>query len=970
MAKEYQFHPLVQLAYLEVHEWLKTLHCAQGYMSKTPDLGNPGMLDVAAQFAYYFPAHYFKTSLVIRERLDHKALEAIAQSAGLLTIVDLGCGGGAASASIIAELLNLWESGGHERKIEVLCLGVDPNPNALGIYYKLMESLNSSPDANSINLETRVICKPIGECLSELTEWLNCALLRRDQPALPHVFLVQSNVVAPLGKLHSEQVDTQNALLRLSVPEEAFVQWPDFGAREASMYRQLFEQVPIDCQHMLTIGTTNCGIEQRVQSMGASIDSEFARYCPLALCKHIQYRVDFENPDGSYWRRERRCHSSCFWADFKRVGNTQLLGDYDWHHVIDIDNLRLAWARARALVTREVLYDEIEVKLFERNLDASLAKLRDELLSYSPRVARVNDRLDFIFVKNEKEGRPRVLARLEEEILSVAVIQMLGSTAFGLNERSYAYRPTIRTKRSSEYLYEYWFANYRSYTDDIEDCVKGLESCAILKTDIKSYFREIPQPSLLESVMKELRTHSERIKWLLKRILLVNLPDHPSATGLAQGSAGSGFYANAYLAGFDGLLGKQNEWNAKLFRFVDDIVLVVPDAQDALSVQQRTAEALAKLELTVNKEKTSCLTRADFLDLPRDRALLECLSKRFDKLTTSLWMTIAAKSCSRLSSEDWWIVIKEYQKHLRSTGVFVDAGRLSRKVHQYLSRRMRSHGEKRTWATHLCMPSLCPSEWALAFRRLNSTWFQELDTLRRDLQELVVQSHLDLSECRDAEQSRVYRTRIYFAANRLSRLGFGNKANMIAGILREEPWIIRQPQYVLRGLAMQGYGQQLASLFSHYDDHEALWAQSFLAVILRSVRELEVLSQDMIDRVVRVALDTRYVKVARLMATETWLLKLDCSHVEKHCSMLQGLLTQEENARLRKNYVLLLGKCKRDTIPDCKSGDPLMLNAHDLAHAGCIDDLLEEVEHATLRDQYYSGYYPDDESEFGEDIYP
>ena len=92
-----------------------------------------------------------------------------------------------------------------------------------------------------------------------------------------------------------------------------------------------------------------------------------------------------------------------FPLDVRKITNTGLDGDQDWHKVIRVENLELAWARARALLQREVMYDEIEIRLFERNREANLRRLHLELVSYDINVPRTTDRLDFRFV-NEREA--------------------------------------------------------------------------------------------------------------------------------------------------------------------------------------------------------------------------------------------------------------------------------------------------------------------------------------------------------------------------------------------------------------------------------------------------------------------------------------------------------------------------------------------------------------------------------------
>ncbi len=446
----------IQTAYREVHSWLSEFPEAYGYESLyPPNIKSEALKDIAAQFGCYFPAHYFKTLYAFSEIMGRETLRDWLQLSTTLVIVDLGCGGGAATAAIIAQLINLQDASELNPNMNIVCIGVDPIPSALGIYYRMINSLKQRLYARSIGLEMRLIYKSIAESRTEVEDCLRSVLTTCVQPAISNVILVQSNVVEPLGREHDKQLEAQKRLRHLQVPSELFALESSFGTREARMYHQLFSRIPIDKQLMVTVGTDGEDIRQLVSAMAASLADEFSRFQPVRLADETLYRVDYVNPLGSFWRERKGINKYCskFYADIATVKNSETEGDADWHKVIAVENLELAWARARALLQREVLYDEIEIRLFERNLEANLKRLRQELLSYDVNVARTCERLQFRFVKNEKEeeGRPRVLSRIEEEIVSIAMVQELGAAAFGLNATSFAYRPNPRFASRSEF---------------------------------------------------------------------------------------------------------------------------------------------------------------------------------------------------------------------------------------------------------------------------------------------------------------------------------------------------------------------------------------------------------------------------------------------------------------------------------------------------------------------------------------
>lgn len=969
------FSTETQRAYLDVHSWLQGLESAKGYRCLyPPNIKSALLKDVAAQFGCYFPAHYFKTIYVFSEIIGREKFLDWLELCTALVIVDLGCGSGAATVATIAQLIELHDVGELNRDFVIYCIGVDPTPSALGIYYKIMSSLKECLGKRSIGLEIHVVYKSIAEGISEIDDILRVLLKSCVQPAFSNVILLQSNVVDPLKDEHEKQLKAQEYLRDLQVPCEVFESESDFGSREARAYHQLFRHVPLDRQLLVTVGTDSEDIRNLVFAMGKSIFYEFSKFRPVRIADDKIYRVDYHNPLGSYWKecKNKDAYSSKFYTDIMAVENSEVEGDVDWHRVIAVENLELAWARARALLQREVLYDEIEIRLFERNLQANLKRLHQELVAYDINVASTKGRLQFRFVKNEKEdaGRPRVLSRIEEEIVSIAIVQELGAAAFGLNSTSFAYRPNPRFASRSEFLYEYWFSAYQRYKTEVFNAVDKHSNCRVISIDIKSYFTGIAQQSLVEAVQKEMRTQSARIRWLLERLLCVELESHDPQRGLTQGGAGSGFYANAYLTAFDKNFGINNLWEAKLFRFVDDIVIVVPDPTHLEDVKLRAESALNELDLEMNLDKSDDFGREEYLNLPQDKGIMNDLSERFDQLTKPLWRT---NSHIRQQLEDeagWWSLVTIYRDHLHSIGHYIEPHRLSRKLDQYVEKCRAKREDREKNQRGLALPPLDAIDWASKFTDSNGEWLKDRDTLRKDIIERAIKSFEDLGSSESSVEQRLQSTRIYFCANRLARLGYGDAIELFTEILLSHPWIIRQPQYVIRGLAIQGFVSQVERLFNHYRglENTYTWASSFLAVIIRAIRHLNEVPESLETDIIHIALDENSTPVLRLLATETWLIKLDCWQARQHESRIQQLIDHEQCARVKKNFLLLLAKCKKqDNLQILEYEDSMLESAMRLALEGSVEELFADVEPKILRERYYSRYYPDNFSEFGDD---
>ena len=956
------FHPLIQDAYSEVHDWLTARNDTAGYMKTgSPPLDCSDMKCIAAQFSAYFPAHYFKCKFALEEIVQRETLLTWLQHNSHITLIDVGCGAGAASAAFISVLLDLIESGDLTKPVTLLCIGVDLVENTLGIYYQLLSNMNN----DNIQLEIRVIDRPVAESVTDLDTHLQNILQVWDQPILSNVILIQSNIVRPLSSLHSQQQERRNRLLDLDILPEVFIEERGFGAREARSYHQLFQQVPIDNLHIFTVGTQDQSAN--VQKMGESIKDVFSQHQVRPLSKGSDpYCVGFINPRCSYWKeiKKIKCpRTSKFYIDITSIKNLELQRDRNWNDVIKLENLRLAWVRVRAILFREVLRDEIEIRIFEQNLEHNLQRLQQELIAYAERVAHTDDRLQYLFVKNENTGRPRVLSRMDEDILSVAIIQVLGKTMSGLQSSSYAYR-LPSSSRPTEYLYEYWFETYRRFTKKIKDGVGKYPGCKVLRVDIKSYFTNIQQQQLVEAITSELRSQSERVTWLIKKLLLVELdPDnHDLQHGLSQGGAGSGFYANAYLTPIDSHFGVNNVWGVELYRFVDDIVLVIPSPDELQEVKTELEDKLLSLGLELNPHKEEIYDCDEYLRLPDQDKKLDKLSDRFVSLTNCLWY-MDADYRNRCVQEEMWSFIDKYRSRLCSIGFFVDASRLSRKLHQYLDSRKRKRDLHNGYVKQLRFPPLDSQDWAAEFISLNSDWNQKRSELRNSLLSLLQSSYEKLSTAESPREQRKLSTRIYFCANRLTRLGFQGVEERITQILMEQPWIIRQPQYVVRNLAIQGFSDQLICLLNHYTNSEHPSGSFFVALILHSLRYLDEIPADAVSKIIKIATDTSHHVIERLMATETWL-RLNCEFVTKKSEVIRGIISTEQSARLQKNYVLLLGKCSPDAVIAPANNDYLLQDAYKLARDEEIDRLFAEEEPEIIRNSFYSGEYPDDSREF------
>ncbi|MBE9126297.1 MULTISPECIES: reverse transcriptase domain-containing protein [unclassified Coleofasciculus] len=596
------FHPLVADAYTAVHHWLDSVDIAKGYKSIDPRkkwqkiLQGEDLKSVAFQYYHLFPAHYFKAAHILENVVREDSLISWLRHKQRICILDIGCGAGAGTAAVIEAALILKEKGKISNDINIFAIGVDPNKFSILLYKQLMTKLKTSV-VDKIGLEFVCVKSGFPEATLGIVQNLKKELNTFHIPCLSNILTIQLNVISPFSQGFRNQEEEYNELMKIDpeicdflteVPEE-------FGNAEAHAYKQIIEDVPVDTMHILTIATKNIEkyvqintnsqitLEQRVREMANTLKNVIEKRHIIEQINDGNHEIFFKNPNSSYWKDKNRNKTGDpikFYADFQTVWSADLAEDQDWNSVISLDNLSLAWARARNNLLREALFDETEMRLFELNRDARLEGLREQLCAYAKDVALTDERLSYKVPKNLTVSRPKGLSRLEEEILSVAIIQRLGDKASQLRGSSYAYRISRKYgHRDTEYLYEYWFKAYCYYMKKARHSASNYPNGTILKVDIESFYTKIVQDQLYEGLSKEL-TVSQRIRWLIRLLLSKDIDEHDLGQGITQGGIGSGFYANIYLTSIDAKFGSGNEWGVELHRYVDDMILIIPNSDD------------------------------------------------------------------------------------------------------------------------------------------------------------------------------------------------------------------------------------------------------------------------------------------------------------------------------------------------------------------------------------------------------
>lgn len=997
----YSFHPYIADAYSAVHDWLATQEDANGYKdvryprrgtSEMDDLLNePTLKMAAAQYNIYFPTHYFKVIYILENIITPARLLNWIEQNQYLCLIDIGCGAGAASAAFLQTIISTIETFNFKltHPLHICCVGIDVNLFTLPIYNKLMHEIKSRIIIQNVDLKFNVCPGGIIEKIGKISNYLIQKRDRWNQPCISNLFMIQSNVIDMLEKEHNKRKQEAAQLIKYEINHAAILgdeQW--FADDYASVYKLLFEEIPVDLLHTITIGTNNDNY--RVNKMGNAISQIFgsSRHQFESLVRGT-YNLTFKNPDNCYWKDNNRGRNKpdpkiSFHIDVSKITSVKLEEDQDWHDVTNLKNLEAAWVCARNHLLDESLCDEVEIRLFENNLHQNLYRLQSLLVAYVEEVDREDDYIAYDFPKNSSEVRRRGLSRMEGEILSVAIVKILGRKVANRRENSYAYRMKNEYgNRPTEKLYEHWFLGYKNFIESSLSAAKQYPNGIVLRADIKSFYTKIIQDKLNELVSQEL-SESQRVRWLLRLLLCKKINEHELGLGITQGHIGSGFYANIYLTSIDIKFDCGNEWGVKFFRYLDDIIFVIPDPEDENEVREQLDKELKELGLELNKDKTERFDSVSkFLESYSEDEDLTKLGNDFQKIVNALWVMdsgcrVHFQIASRKGNDRlWWGLVDRYQDCLQATGIYIKATELSRRINFYLfnwkKRQKDLKGEPELILPNLLDENRGIKQWTSAFEKANSNWKKDKDSLKAELIGMFCESWQKLKtlETNDVRKTRKLEKRLRFALNKLYLLGVAEISNSLEEILCQCPWLVREPLQAVEGLARQEHLSAVVGILAYYQNTSYPMSEYMRAVTLRAIRFLPTIDANIWKNIVEFG--TTGSLVERLMATETW---LACGYMsarfvqQDHINAVVSALHGEPppTKRLKKNYLLILGLYDVDLLSNepRNSQDYLLSEARNIALEGSAGDLFNYHEPQVIREKYYSGKH---QPEIGEDRY-
>jgi len=280
-----------------------------------------------------------------------------------------------------------------------------------------------------------------------------------------------------------------------------------------------------------------------------------------------------------------------------------------YSRICDINNLLLAWRKARKGKTRKPYVIE-----FEKDTIGNLFQLQKELIdqTYQPKPLAT-------FIIRDPKTRKISKSTFRDRIVHHALVRIIDSifdkrfiydSCANRKEKGNLFAikrfDEFKRKVSRNGMVKGWFNNNQ---------VKGY----CFKADIKHYFEEINHGILITIIKRKIS--DEKVIWLIEKILN-NLPDGKLGggeleKGMPLGNLTSQFFANVYLNELDYFI--KHKLRAKYYlRYVDDFV-IIHNSKEQLEIWKKEIEIFLKnnlrLELHPQKSRIISLSKGiDFVD--------------------------------------------------------------------------------------------------------------------------------------------------------------------------------------------------------------------------------------------------------------------------------------------------------------------------------------------------------------------
>jgi SAM-dependent methyltransferase len=275
--KYLSFPPEIDQSYSRVIDWLGTLEGMQDFdKTRNFDLDSHDWPDVGRQVSQLLPSHTLKAY----QCLLHLEQETLAEEATSLLdqpnilIIDDGCGGGTASAALLALVANYqryrFTNGLPIHPVHVSCYGIDPNPTALRVYVEFIRNCAIRVRDLLIDVSDPTI---FPGTLPDNSSDVAKVVSEKDRTHC--VFLALSNIIRPLTQEHAHHSIVHRLIESLGIDDLLPKGWRGYiGSKEIGALRSILDANIVDRVIILLVGARRCSHKPVCQNLIAGRRAE------------------------------------------------------------------------------------------------------------------------------------------------------------------------------------------------------------------------------------------------------------------------------------------------------------------------------------------------------------------------------------------------------------------------------------------------------------------------------------------------------------------------------------------------------------------------------------------------------------------------------------------------------------------------------------------------------------------------
>jgi hypothetical protein len=966
--------PLIQNAYVEMVQWFSQNPHTKGFDEKSirPDLDDASPFGVAKQFFWYFETHFFKAqnSLILAGLESQQHHNASWLDQPYLCILDIGCGSGAATCALLDILVHYHifrkQLGLPVHKTHLSIGGIDPGQFAIETYSKFLTILSPLLERESIHIMVTPINDefPHPECVEKVINgW---------KPIYPYTLLgISSNLIRPL----QNQWERMHSYLKAAGITQEF----NLGEVAAKAYDKMINEFGFEQVIILDIATRN-----RLRE-GFTLFSALKGFWTLIrkfLGQQSKFQwwsteeeqtVSFYNSPNSYHGRyssDKEVVQPVYLNEINIGRCNESFCDELWRKVAGVENLILAWVRARNYILHDDLVDEVEIKLFDANWEEYLLRLRLCLDAGDLSILNCDNLIYFPYPKNEREDRPKYGLSITEQLTCAATSQSFPDS-FQPVDNNLIFGNKLNLEKN-EFFYEPWFGHHKSYSSAIRNA--ATHGKYVCKTDIKSFYVNIKQNDLYRLLIKALNgDNSTRIKAVLRSTILRQLasPPHSPNFGLPQSGITAGLWSSKYLSDADEEILSELDVEAQYFRYADDISFI-HTANEIESTLNMIEERFNNLGLVLNPGKTTKPVEAvEYIRKAKDDPGLRNTSIGVGKVLNSLYFLPREFRKQYLQDRDCFL--KVYAGLLSGIGIHLSADWLNRKI---LARLTPLH---RLWhsaaGTKVNFPAFPKSEkekeyWLDEFEIQNPHWMGQRDNLISELVNSFNEAFEQITESSKQDETIFAKSRraLRFSVYRLAIFGVTPIVDALKTLLIDKPYLLLS-KIVLRSLVDAECADVVIELATEWNKRSIpgssgeynLECASYLCASACWALGYSAANQDIINLLYAVLESDQSTLHERLLASEA-LIRLDRSFPERY-ELVLSLLRKGVPARLQKNLVML---CYLNNPEDFYQAIPQILPntrstvVHDaILYLLAKKDNILALNEPRIIENYYARWYPD-----------